>query len=57
MSNLESLSSSAFETLTDADAREVLGGIIAPGGSTTYKEQCLLDGQEIKDYVTDPNPT
>ena len=50
---LETLNSAEFQQLTDDDAREVLGGLAA-AGTSTYKEQCLLNGQEVKDYETDP---
>jgi hypothetical protein len=50
---LETLNSSEFQQLSDDDAREVLGGI-AEASSTTADGRCILDGQAVPDYKTDP---
>jgi hypothetical protein len=51
---LESLSSSEFQQITDQDAREVLGGL-AELSHTTADGRCILDGDAVKDYKTDPD--
>ena len=53
---LESLNSAEFQQLTDDDSRAVLGGLAAAAARITGPENCLLDGQLIKDYTTDPDP-
>jgi hypothetical protein len=50
---LETLNSAEFLQLSDDDAREVLGGLAAES-TTTADGQCILDGQAVKDYKTDP---
>lgn len=51
---LETLNSADFQQVSEEDAREVLGGL-AQASHTTYDGQCILDGQAVKDYSTDPD--
>jgi len=51
---LEGLSSTEFQQIDDEDAREVLGGL-AESSHTTADGRCILDGQAVNDYKTDPD--
>ncbi len=51
---LESLNGTEFQQISEDDAAEVLGGLAA-ASYTTYDGRCILDGQAVKDYSTDPD--
>jgi len=51
---LETLNSAEFQQIDENDAREVLGGL-AQASHTTSDGRCILDGQAVNDYKTDPD--
>jgi len=51
---LENLNGAEFQQINDEDAREVLGGL-AEASHTTADGRCILDGQAVNDYKTDPD--